>query len=86
MQHYFGSDALYVMNVADMMDALTRVQRGDVASSDALIARARVLGGNARHGWNAVARDYLVVESVLCCTMLQCVAVTLRLSCDRGNV
>eukprot|EP00277_Geminigera_cryophila_P034533 CAMPEP_0173123078 /NCGR_PEP_ID=MMETSP1102-20130122/54674_1 /TAXON_ID=49646 /ORGANISM="Geminigera sp., Strain Caron Lab Isolate" /LENGTH=315 /DNA_ID=CAMNT_0014030821 /DNA_START=1288 /DNA_END=2232 /DNA_ORIENTATION=- len=73
MQHYFGNDALYVMNVADMMDALTRVHRGDVASTDALIARARVLGGDARHGWNAaalggdarhgwnaVARDYLV--------------------------
>jgi len=59
-----------------MMDALTRVQRGDVASTDALIARARMLGGDARHGWNAAARDYLVVENASCCTMWHCVAVT----------
>jgi len=54
-----------------MMDALTRVHRGDVASTDALIARARVLGGDARHGWNAVARDYLVVENALFCIVFQ---------------
>ena len=60
MQHIYGDDALYVIDVADMIAALTKVLEGKGARAEALIEKARLLGGDRQHGWNAVASDYLL--------------------------
>ena len=39
--------------------ALLRVHRGEVPLPEVLAARAERYGGDPRHGWNEVAKDYL---------------------------
>ena len=59
MRYVYGDDALYAGTVPQMQEALRRVANGQVPTPDCLMERARLFGGDPRHGWNEVAKDYL---------------------------
>jgi len=59
MPQVFGDLALYATSGDEMKEALEKVAAGDVPSSKKLIARSKLYGGDPKHGWNEVAKDYL---------------------------